>query len=446
MGFTRTAISLRQWTFFDALSARRVDRRPMKYRHRVLGFLGVFAVITYVDRICISIAGKTIQEDLGLTSAEWGWVLGAFIVAYAAFEIPTGALGDRIGPRKVLTRIVIWWSVFTGITGLARGFWQLIVARFLFGIGEAGAYPNASAAIARWFPKTERARAQGVIWMASKIGGALSPLLVIPIQQAYGWRMSFFVFGFLGVVWALAWYRWFRDTPAEKPGITAAEMVEIGLAPATRHHGLPWRSVMRRPNLWWIMLGYHAHCWPAFFYLTWLFTFLENGRGFSKLDLLQLSWLPFVFGAVANLLGGITSDYLVRRVGIKWGRRTIGLIGHGLSAVFIAAALFTEDKILTVVLLGLGYAGSDFALPAAWAVCLDVGGRHAGAVSGAMNTAGQIGSFLATVLFGHLVASYGSYDLPMIPIVVMAVISMLVWFKIDPTEPLVAEQTPVTGS
>ncbi len=411
----------------------------MKYRHRVLGVLSIFALITYFDRICISVAGKTIQEDLALTSAQWGWVLGAFIVAYAAFEIPTGAMGDTIGPRKVLARIVTWWSVFTSLTGLVQGFWQLIVVRFLFGIGEAGAYPNASAVIARWFPKTERARAQGVIWMASKIGGALSPFLVIPLQQRFGWRISFFVFGLVGVAWAVAWYWWFRDTPREKAGVTAEEIAEIGSPVAGSHHGLPWRAVLRRPNMWWIMVGYHAHCWPAFFYLTWLFTFLENGRGFSKMDLLRLAWVPFVFGAAANLLGGIASDYLVKRVGLKWGRRTIGLVGHGLSAVFIAAALFTKDKELTIIFLGLGYAGSDFALPAAWAVCLDIGGKHAGVVTGAMNTAGQMGSFLATVLFGHLVQSYGGYDLPMIPIIVMAVVSMAVWFKIDPTEPLLPE-------
>jgi len=416
----------------------------MKYRHRVLGVLSIFAVITYVDRICISVGGKDIQKDLGLTSAQWGWVLGAFIVAYATFEIPSGVMGDRIGPRKVLTRIVIWWSVFTSLTGLVRGFADLVITRFLFGVGEAGAYPNASTTISRWFPKTERARAQGVIWMASKLGGALSPLLVIPIQQKYGWRTSFFVFGVFGVAWALLWYRWFRDVPKEKRGVSAAEVAEIGEAPSHRHRGLPWWVILRRPNLWWIMLGYHAHCWPAFFYLTWLFTFLEGGRGFSKSDLLQLSWVPFIFGALANVLGGIASDYLVQRIGIKWGRRTVGLVGHGLSAVFIAAVLFTQDKGMTIFFLALGYAGSDFALPAAWAVCLDVGGEFSGAVTGAMNTAGQIGSFLATVLFGYLVESYGSYDLPMIPIVVMAIISMLGWFKIDPTEPLVIEHPGLT--
>jgi ACS family glucarate transporter-like MFS transporter len=415
----------------------------MKYRHRVLGFLGVFGVITFVDRVCISVAAKEMQADLGLSPAQWGWVLGAFVLAYGLFEIPTGAMGDRFGPRLIITRIVVWWSVFTALTGAAIGFWSLVIARFLFGVGEAGAYPNCSAAIARWFPKVERARAQGFIWMASKLGAALSPLLVIPIQHAYGWRTSFFVFGLVGFVWAAIWYWWFRDTPHEKPGVTTMEQDEIGrLPPAGEHTGLPWRQALRSPSLWWIMLMYHAHCWSSFFFLTWLHIFLQNGRAFSKADLLQLSWVPFVCGAAANLLGGVTSDHLVRRFGLKWGRRSVGIAGHATTTVFLAAAILTEDKLWTVVFLAVAYAGSDFMLPVSWAVCLDIGGRHAGAITGAMNTAGQVGSFATTVLFGHLVGTYGSYDLPLVPIAVMSLVSTIAWLKIDPTKSLFPTEAP----
>jgi predicted MFS family arabinose efflux permease len=276
--------------------------------------------------------------------------------------------------------------------------------------------------------------------MASKLGAALSPLLVIPIQRAYGWRIGFFVFGVAGIAWAAVWYWWFRDTPAERPGVTARELAEIGTTPARESHGTwPWRSAIARPNFWWVLLMYHAHCWTAFFFLTWLHTFLERGRGFTKADLFQLSWIPFVCGALANVLGGTASDLLVRRIGLKWGRRTIGLIGHGFSAVFLTAAWFASDKGWTVAFLALAYAGSDFMLPVAWAVCLDIGGRHAGAVTGAMNTAGQFGSFVITVLFGHLVSEFGSYDLPLVPIIAMSILSTLVWLKIDPTEPLFSE-------
>lgn len=410
----------------------------MKYRYRVLGFLSFLSIITYVDRVCIAVAGKSIQEDLGLRPDQWGWVLGAFTISYGLFEVPTGAMGDRIGPRRVLTRIVVWWSGFTALTGACVSWSQLMIVRFLFGAGEAGAFPNMSACIARWFPTVERARALGFVWMATRVGGALTPILVIPIQQAYGWPASFYTFGVVGVVWTAAWYWWFRDRPRDQPNITAGELVEIGEAGAVPgvHVKAPWRRLLAQPNLWWIMLMYHTYCWSGFFYLSWLHVFLQNGRGFTKQDLVFMSWLPFVFGAIANLLGGFTSDLLVRRYGLKWGRRLVGAGGLGLSTLFIGATLFTDDKLLSVVFLALGYAGSDFMLPVAWAVCMDVGRRHVGAITGAMNMAGQIGSFLTVVTFGYIVNATGSYDAPLVPIVMMTAISALVWLKIDPTRPL----------
>ncbi len=416
----------------------------MKYRHRVLALLFFLSIITYIDRVCISVAGPQMQKDLEIPPERWGWVVGVFAISYAAFEIPTGSMGDRIGPRKVLTRVVVWWSVFTSLTGYVSNFFALLATRFLFGAGEAGAYPNSSVSISRWFPSTERARAQGLVWMASRIGGAVSPWLVVPIQVRYGWRMSFYVFGILGVVWAVIWYSWFRDHPSEKRGVTAGEMREIGAASsAPSHHGLPWGQALRNGNLWWIMVMYHTYCWGSYFYLSWLHTFLARGRGFDSDDLFRYSWLPFLFGGTANLLGGVVSDSLIKRVGLKWGRRSVGIAGLGASAVFIFATTFTQDKIASVILLALGYAGSDFMLPVAWAVCLDVGRKYAGAVTGAMNTAGQIGSFLTSLAFGYLVSAFGSYDAPLIPMAAMTAISACLWLKIDPTRPLVMEPEAV---
>jgi len=412
----------------------------MRYRHGVLALLFLLSIITYVDRVCISVAGPRIQADLGLTPEQWGWVVGAFAMSYAIFEIPTGAMGDRLGPRLVLTRIVVWWSAFTTLTGFVSSFLWLLVTRFLFGAGEAGAYPNSATTISRWFPTTERARAQAFVWMASRVGGAISPLLVVPIQIRYGWRASFYIFGAAGIVWAMVWYFWFRDYPSQKDGVGAQEIVEIGGAPPGAYHRLPWGLVIRKVNFWAILLMYHTYCWGSFFYLSWLHTFLAKGRGFSDAELARLSWLPFVFGGVANLLGGWASDHLVRRLGLKWGRRTIGIVGLGVSAFFTLLTITTESKVLSVVFLALGYAGSDFMLPVAWAVCMDVGRRYAGAVSGAMNTAGQVGSFLTSVTFGYIVKAYGTYNAPLVSMGVMTLISALLWFRIDPTEELAPEE------
>jgi ACS family glucarate transporter-like MFS transporter len=421
----------------------------MKYRHRVLGMLFLLSIITYIDRVCISVAGPRMMADLNISEERWGWVVGAFAIAYAVFEIPTGSMGDRIGPRRVLTRVVVWWSAFTTLTGAVSNYIVLLVVRFLFGAGEAGAYPNSSAAISRWFPVAERGRAHGLIWMASRVGGAISPLLVVPIQIAFGWRASFFAFGILGVLWSIVWYIWFRDHPSEKPAVTQSEIAEIGTGSAPSvHRSLPWGRALRSSNLWWIMLMYHTYCWGSFFYLSWLHNFLVKGRGFDEAEIKQLSWLPFAFGGIANLLGGIVSDHLVKRIGLKWGRRAVGLVGLSASAVFMLCTTFTENKIASVLFLALGYAGSDFMLPVAWAVCLDVGRKYAGAVTGAMNTAGQIGSFLTSVAFGYIATAFGTdgkanYNAPLIPMAILTAVSALLWLKIDPTHELIPEKDTV---
>lgn len=416
----------------------------MKYRHRVLGFLSLLSVITYIDRVCISVAGPRMQADLDISPERWGWVVGAFTLAYAAFEIPSGAMGDRIGARKVLTRIVIWWSAFTSLTGMVSNYFVLLAVRFLFGAGEAGAYPNSSSSVSRWFPTAERARAHGWIWMASRVGGALSPLLVVPIQQRFGWRASFWVFGILGIVWAFLWYRWYRDHPSEKPGVTPAEMAEIGAASkAEAHRGLPWGIALRNSNLWTIMVMYHLYCWGGYFYLSWLHTYLEKGRGFTENQMAIWSTLPFVIGAAANMLGGMLSDVLVRHFGLKVGRRSVGSLGLGLSAVLVLATALTGSKTAAAIFLAFGYGAMDCMLPVAWAVCLDVGRKYAGTVTGAMNMAGQVGSFLSAVVFGYLVKYFGNYNSPLVLMSFMLFLSALLFLKIDPTRQIVPEAAEV---
>lgn len=414
----------------------------MRYRHGVLFLLFFLSIITYVDRVCISVAGPRMQEELNLSPDKWGWVVGAFTISYALFEIPSGAMADRIGSRKVLTRIVLWWSAFTSLTGVVSNFWVLLLTRFAFGAGEAGAYPGATSAISRWFPAHLRARASGTVWMASRIGGAISPLLVVPIQQAYGWRMSFYVFGAMGVVWCAAWYFWFRDRPSLKKGVTEQELQEVGdPRVAEAHHGLPWSIALKSRNFWTILVMYHTYCWGSYFYLSWLHTFLIKGRGMSENEMRNLSWLPFAAGAIGNLTGATVSDYLVRRIGIVRGRQIVGSLGLLLSAGFMLAAALTPGKTSAVVLLSLGYFSMDCMLPVSWAVCMDVGRKYAGAVSGSMNMAGQLGSFLSSVAFGYLVAFFGDYNLPLIPFSGMLAISAFLFTRIRPDQELIPSES-----
>jgi MFS transporter, ACS family, glucarate transporter len=414
----------------------------MKHRHRVLFLLFLLSIITYLDRVCLSVAGPRMQADLGISPEQWGWVVGAFTLSYALFEIPTGAMGDRMGARTVLTRIVVWWSAFTTLTGMVSNYFVLLGTRFLFGAGEAGAYPNSSLSISKWFPLAERGRAHGVVWMASRVGGALSPLLVVPIQRAYGWRGSFFAFGVLGVIWAVVWYRSYHDRPVEASGITAEELAEIGPPSEHAHTGLPWGIALRKWNFWKILLMYHFYCWGSYFYISWLHTYLQKGRGFTEGEMAVFSTLPFIAGIGGNLFGGWMSDRLTIRRGLKIGRRVVGATGLTVSGLLMLAAAATPSKWTALACLTIGYGAMDCMLPVSWAVCLDIGKKYGGTVGGTMNMSGQLGSFLSSVAFGYAVTYFGSYNAPLYPMALLLIVSGAFFARIDPTEQLVTETFP----
>jgi ACS family glucarate transporter-like MFS transporter len=295
------------------------------------------------------------QDALRIGPEGWGWVTGVFTLAYAAFEIPSGVMGDRIGPRRVLTRIVLWWSVFTSFTGAVSNYTLLLITRFCFGMGEAGAYPTIGVAIARWFPLSARTSAWGIVLMSAQLGGAIAPFLVVPIQSRFGWRASFFLFGLLGVAWAITWFWWFRDTPAEVPGVSAEERAETD-AFIRPHHGMHWATAIRNGNLLALMAMAGFVGWSMSFFQSWFGTYLVRGRGFSETGLLLAS-LPFLVGAVANFSGGFAGDALVRRLGLTWGRRSIGLLGYGSAGLFVLAATLSPQKLVAVVFLSLAYGG-----------------------------------------------------------------------------------------
>lgn len=406
-------------------------------RRVVVGLLVLLFAITYLDRVCISVAGPRMQEDLRIDPIGWGWVTGMFTLAYCLFEIPTGMMGDRLGPRRVLTRIVVWWSAFTALTGAMTSYYPLLLTRFLFGAGEAGAFPNASVVVSRWFPPRQRATMSGVTLMASQVGGAIAPLLVLPIQMRYGWRMSFFVFGVAGLVWAAVWYAWFRDSPEEKRGLvppssTAADAA--GSAPAGGH-AFPWRVASRSITVWSILGLAFCYVYVYSFFQTWFHTFLVRGRGFNEAGLL-ISALPYVVAAGTNLAGGAASDAMVRRLGPRLGRRVIGASALTAAAAFTVAAMQTDHQLLTVVFLALTYGAITFQQSGVFGVCLDIGGARAGAMVGLMNTMAQVGALAGSVLYGYIVDRTGSYNAPFVPMAVLLLVGAVLWVNVDASREL----------
>src|ERR1051325_6865885 len=276
---------------------------PSRARFTLLRFAFALSVVTYLDRVCIATAATSIREDLHLSAVQMGWIFSAFTLAYAIFEIPSGWLGDMIGPRKVLTRIVLWWSVFTVATGVAWNYASMLTFRFLFGAGEAGAFPNSSRSFSQWFPTKERGRAHGIIFMGTRLGGALAPPLGVALIAATGWRGSFWTFGSVGVFWAILWWRWFRDDPAKHPSVNAEELriIQEGrAADAVYRRQIEWKALLNA-NLLFICLTYFAFGYGLYFYLTWLQTYLREARGFSATQAGLLASVVLLCGAIASI-------------------------------------------------------------------------------------------------------------------------------------------------
>jgi MFS transporter, ACS family, glucarate transporter len=415
-------------------------------RVTVVWFVFLLAFVTYLDRVCISAAAPYISDELHLTTVQMGTVLSAFALAYALFEIPSGWLADLIGPRQVLTRIVLWWSAFTMLTGAARGYASLVAIRFLFGAGEAGALPSASNCIARWFPLSERGKANGALLFGTRVGGMVSVPLVLQIIRLWGWRASFVIVGSVGLVWAGAWYVWYRDSPATHPAVSASELAWI-----KQDHGgqdrrdgqdgnvsTPWRALVTSANLWAICAMYFTYGYGLYFYFTWLPTYLIRELGFSELSGGLLAGLPFLFAGIANLAGGWLTDVLARTRGLRTARCGLGFASFFTGAALTFASTLVPQPLAKAILLAVALGAVDLALSACWAVCLDIGRDYAGVVTGCMNTFSNLGGVLTPLVVAYAVERWQSWTIPFYVTAVVYAAGAAIWLTIDPTRPIVA--------
>ena len=335
-----------------------------------------------------------------------GYIFSAFAVAYALFEIPGGWMGDWMGPRKVLMRIVIWWSAFTAATGFMWNFSSMYVARFMFGAGEAGCFPNLTKAFTVWLPQNERTRAQGIMWMFARWGGAFTPPLVILTFEWVSWRWAFVIFGAIGVIWAVFFYAWFRDNPRDHKSVNAAE---LALLKVTRSCLRPWQravgQALRSRSIWLLWAQYFCLSYPWYFYITWLPTFLRDRYpDMSDTYRASLAILPLFFGGVGSLFCGFISASVARLT----GSISIRPPPHGLHRILrrCSHAVLLDHVIrrasLVMLLIGMASFFNDLVMPGAWAACMDVGGKYAGTVSGSMNMMGNLAGFVAPVVGGMM--------------------------------------------
>ena len=406
----------------------------MPVRYRSLGFLFVLMMITYLDRVCFSTTASEMSAELGLSLEQIGLAGSCFVLGYVLFEIPGGWLADRFGARAMLTRIVIWWSGFTALTGISWNLSSLVAIRFLFGCGEAGAFPGATSAIARWFPRNELARAQSVVMFGSRIGFAMTSWIVIALMSSYGWRAVYWIFAVLGLAWSVGWAAWYRDTPEGHRSVGPDELALIReqRAASERRTRIPWGALLTSRNIWALCGMYSGYTWGLYFYIQWLPTYLRQGRGVDLPEIGPMAAAILLSGAVANLLGGWVSDRLTPRFGIRLSRRIPAVAGLLAAGIFLALAATAESDALALTCLGLSFGCAELILAITWATCLDIGGSAAGVVSGTMNSLGQIGGALAPWLIGMMVDRTGSWELPLLVSAAYYGVSALLWLGIDP--------------
>jgi MFS family permease len=384
---------------------------PTRTRYWVIVFAVTLSIITYIDRVCISQAAPFISRDLGLTDTQMGWALSAFAWAYALFEIPGGWLGDAMGPRKVLMRVVVWWSFFTAATAWAWNFLSLVVIRFLFGAGEAGCFPNLTKAFTVWLPKHERVRAQGIMWMSARWGGAFTPALVAWIISILDWRRSFEIFGIIGVVWAVFFYRWFRDNPGDHPKVNAAEiaLLEGAEKNASGHGDVPWARMLASRAVWLLWLQYFFLSYGWYFYITWLPTYLQRVRGFDLKSSAILAGLPLFLGGIGCLVSGWLLPRVARRVGSdSTARRLISSFGLAMAAILLVVSANTADPLIAVFIMAMASFMNDLNMPASWGACMSIGGKYAGTLSGSMNMMGNAGGALCPIAVAYILQWTGN--------------------------------------
>jgi sugar phosphate permease len=421
---------------------------PSRGRWYILLLISVMYLITYLDRVNISTAAPAISKEFGFDKITMGYIFSAFVWAYALFQVPGGWLSDRFGSRKVLGCVVGYWSVMTAVTGLAFSATSFIVIRFLFGVGEAGAFPGATRAMQLWYPRQERGFVQGITHSASRAGAAIAPPIVLAIMLNFGWRWAFIVCGAVGFLWALWWSLSYRNLPEEHGMVNRAELEQIrgvdaqGLITAPqieKQTKVPWAILLRSPNMWAVMLAYFTYVYCLWIFLTWLTTYLVDVRHFTLLKGGLLASLPLWAGVVGDTAGGLATDWLLKRTGsAKIGRRVVAITGLLGCAVCIVPAALTEDPYTAVFCLTASMFFLECTIGPSWAVPMDTGGKYSGTVSGMMNMAGNFGGAISPIVFGYL-AQGGNWQAPFIVAATLLVIGSGIWaFWLDPDKQILA--------
>jgi len=407
-------------------------------RYLLVGATFILSLLLYIDRACISAAKDPIAQSLGLSDAQMGWVLSIFALGYSLAQTPAGILIDRFGPRRMLTAIVATWSAFTALTGAAWNFISLLVIRFLFGAGEAGAFPGASRAFFSWIPLKERGIVQGINFSGSRLGAAFALPAIALLIQTVGWRNSFLIQGSVVLSWAVLWFLLFRDMPEdhklvpqkEKDFIIKNRQQQTG----GKKEALTASRLFGSAGMWYAMGQYFGSNFTFFFCLTWLLPHLKSKYNLELVEAGMYASAPLIMGALGNWISGFLVDYIYRKGNWKLSRRLPAIAGFSLVVIGLVFSVHQESITGSVLFLSLAVFGADMTLSPSWSFCIDIGKSNAGTVSGTMNMAGNIGSFVTALAFPYLKEWTGSVVPFFYTGAALALISIFFWLRMDPAK------------
>ncbi len=384
---------------------------------RILVVVGTFilSLLLYIDRACISAAKGDISTDLKFDDTQFGWVMAVFTLGYALAQTPSGMLADKFGPRKVITGIVTAWSALTALTGAAWNFTSILIVRFLFGAGEAGAFPSMAKVVFNWFPVKERGIIQGINFSGSRLGAAFAMPLVAYMIAELGWRMTFIIFGVFGFVFALVWYFLFRNKPEELKSISNKEKAFITTnrqQPGSEKPApMAASALLKNSNMWLAMGQYIASNFTFYFALAWMYPFLKEKFDLGGVEAGFFAMVPLIAGAFGNWVSGLMVDAIYKKGKWKLSRRLPAIVGFALAALgMLLLALDSSSANMSIIYLSLAIFGADMTLSPSWAFCIDIGKEHAGLVSGTMNMAGNLGAFVTIIAFPYLLTWTGAHE------------------------------------
>jgi MFS transporter, ACS family, glucarate transporter len=414
---------------------------PLPARAFLVFLTFLHTVNLYIDRAAISAGRDSIIADLGLTDIQFGWVMAMFTLGYALFQAPTGAWADKKGPRSVLTFIIIFWSVCTKLTAATWNYTSLLVIRFIFGAGEAGAFPALSKVVYNWFPLKERGIVQGINFSGSRIGAAFTLPLVALMISHIGWRLSFVVIGAIGVLYAIFWYIVFRDTPEETNWVSEEEtkyIVEtrqqptVGILPP-----FSFPRLVKSGNMWLAMGQYIASNFTFYFTLTWMLPYITDR---FQVDIVQAgfySMFPLLAGAAGNWFSGWLVDIIYKKKqSLKISRRVPAMIGFFMAAIGMVMVTVVESPVVAVVFMSVAIFGADMTLSPSWSFCIDIAKERAGVISGTMNMAGNLGAFVTIIAYPYIFSATGSHVPFFYTCSVLSVTAIFMWLFMNPDKVL----------